>query len=394
MGKRKIKLKNDGGMKMSKKRLMIIMLVAILAFTLGMGTIAYYTKTFTSSDNIVRAARFEVDSNGTLDEDVEFDLSGDPVYPGIEKDIYEFEINKKKTEVPVEYKIKLTPSEDLFESIEGKASPVDLYLYRQVGQGWKKVGGVEEVVVTPNQNLEKFKIGLEWKHSDEIDILYQGKTGKIAIQVIATQTDGDIDPPETAELIATFREEELLKNFGWVSIDVKNVDGADKFDVTYVLADGNVITTEMVNIGEEAGLIFYNRGNPVDIQIYGTGGNLLHTFNDITLLEGEEPELEPTIKSLRYKEEISPVPGKGLTGYLFVEYDNIPEDAYYQRFIYTTIDGKVRNGSYGKIQAGTGYDIDPKGNILDGKIGIEITNRERTEVLHLFSDVSIPESIK
>ncbi len=70
------------------------MLVTILAFALGLGTFAYYTITFTSDNNRARSAKFKVDSNGTLDGDAKFDLTDEPIYPGIDKDVYEFEIDK------------------------------------------------------------------------------------------------------------------------------------------------------------------------------------------------------------------------------------------------------------------------------------------------------------
>ena len=67
---------------MKKRSLVALVLIGVLAFSLGIGTVAYFSKTFTSNNNVVRGAKFEVGSDGTLDEDVEFDLSGDPLYPG------------------------------------------------------------------------------------------------------------------------------------------------------------------------------------------------------------------------------------------------------------------------------------------------------------------------
>ena len=272
---------------MKKRSLVTLVLIGVLAFSLGMGTVAYFNKDFTSNNNVVRGARFEVDSNGTLDENVEFDLSGDPLYPGIKKDAYMFEINKRGTEVPVRYDIQLTPSDPLFEMVNGKNSPVKLYLYRKVAGNWEKIGGTEKVMVNNPLTLEEFKIGLEWPHTD-YDILYQGKTGKIAINVLATQVNGEVPPedPKNPTITATFLENAFLKNFGYVTVNVRNVPEAAKFSVVYKLSDD--ITegeTEIVNIGEQAGMIYHNGQTNVDIKIFDQNKNLIHTFTDVTLVK-------------------------------------------------------------------------------------------------------------
>lgn len=184
---------------MKKRNMLTIMLVAILVFVLGLGTIAYYKKTFSSNNNLVRAAKFEVDSNGTLNEDVEFDLRDTPIYPGFEDDIYEFEIDKKGTEVPVKYDVTVTASGELFEPFGETASPVVMTLYRETENGWEKVDNPCEINPVENQ-VEYFKIGLNWNHSD-YDIEYQNKTGKIAINVVAEQVDEEPEVPEEPSIV-------------------------------------------------------------------------------------------------------------------------------------------------------------------------------------------------
>ena len=271
---------------MKKRSLVALVLIGVLAFSLGIGTVAYFSKTFTSNNNVVRGAKFEVGSDGTLDEDAVFDLSGDPLYPGIKKDAYVFKIDKKGTEVPVRYEIQLTPSDPLFEIVDGHNSPVKLYLYRKVEGNWEKVGGTEKIMLDDPLTLEEFKIGLEWPHTD-YDILYQGRTGKIAINVLATQVDGGTLPeePEDPTITATFLENEFLRNFGFVTVNVQNVQGAAKFSVVYRLSDGTPAETEIVNIGEEAGLIYHNGQYNVDVKIFDQNGNLIHTFTGVTLVK-------------------------------------------------------------------------------------------------------------
>lgn len=182
---------------MKKRNVLTLMLIAILALALGLGTMAKYRKTFSSGENLVRAAKFEVDSNGTLDENVEFNLSEDPIYPGYENEnVYEFEIDKKGTEVQVKYNIAVIANGELFGAVEKGNSPVVMALYRETENGWAPVAN--ELEINPvKKDVEKFRIGLKWNDSD-YDIEYQNKSGNIAINVVATQVGG-VTPPEEPE---------------------------------------------------------------------------------------------------------------------------------------------------------------------------------------------------
>lgn len=173
---------------MKKKNLFILILVVVLAFTLGMGTLAYYTKTFASNNNVVRAARFEVDDDGTLAKDIIFDLDKDPLYPGRNMDVYNFKIEKNNTEVPVKYDINVVGLDPLFAG----NSPVSLTVLRKTGDVWTNFTGTE---LTNPEAVEEFKINLNWAHGDN-DIDYQGKPGKININVVATQVDKEVPPIE------------------------------------------------------------------------------------------------------------------------------------------------------------------------------------------------------
>lgn len=220
---------------MDKKKRLSIFLILTLALLLALGTIAYYTKTFTSDNNKVRAARFEVDSNGTLDGNERFDLTGEPIYPGIEREIYEFEIDKKQTEVPVKYDITVTPYDELFEAVSDGDSPVSIKVLRKVGEDWIDIGGLDNVEIIPENNVEKFKIWINWNHSD-YDIKYQGKSGKIMINVVATQIFGDTEPEEPAD--PTDPEPDMtVWYFKWgvsqyIVLEDIGIDGAETYQAT------------------------------------------------------------------------------------------------------------------------------------------------------------------
>ena len=162
------------------------MLIVILALALGLGTMAKYNKSMWSGENKVRAAKFEVSSNGTLHKQGEFDLSEEPIYPGYEnEEVYEFEIDKKATEVPVKYNITLEAVGELFEAVEEGNSPVVMTLYRETEDGWEAVENVLEINPV-EKDVEKFRVGLKWEDGD-YDTLYQNKSGEIAITVVAEQ---------------------------------------------------------------------------------------------------------------------------------------------------------------------------------------------------------------
>jgi hypothetical protein len=289
---------------MSNKKKLSLFLILALVLSLSLGTFAYYSKTFTSDNNKVRAAKFEVDSNGTLNGDAEFDLTGDPIYPGIKDEIYEFEIDKKNTEVPVKYTITITPYDELFAPVSQGNSPVEVKLLRKVGDKWERLAGLENVEIVPENTVEKFRIDMEWEHSD-YDIEYQGKPGKVKINVIATQTDGKVNPnpdpedpedpenpenPDEPQLVeAIFLENNFIKNFGYVKLQVKNLEGAAKYRIQYFLNDkekGRVpYWTEIITPNEyDKHLIYYLPGDALTIEYYAEDGTtLLHTFEKVVL---------------------------------------------------------------------------------------------------------------
>lgn len=179
---------------MKKKIGLSLFAVLFIAIAI-MGTVAYFSKSFTSEDNIATAATFDVDvvnKDGKTIGNAEFNLD-DKLYPGMKSiEAYSFIINKNNTEVPVEYKVQLTPSGDLFPEAGG--SPIVISLKKEVGGVWVDVDYFTSF--KPSNDNEQFKILVDWPHGDN-DIDFQGKTGSIKLEVVATQVDGDDEPGET-----------------------------------------------------------------------------------------------------------------------------------------------------------------------------------------------------
>ncbi len=92
-------------------------------------------------------------------------------------------------------------------------------------------------------------------------------------------------------IYATFKKVSFPPKFGFVITDVDGLPDAAKFSVEYYIkADGqpDLRETTIVNIGEEAGMIFYEPGvNPYDkvnIKIYDEAEEMIWRFNDVMLI--------------------------------------------------------------------------------------------------------------
>ncbi len=174
---------------MVKRNTIFILISAMVLVTVAtlIGTVAYFSKSFTSDGNVAKASVFDVDvvgTNGKTIADAQFDL-GEGLYPGMEtKEIYSFDIEKNNTELPVEYEVKLLSSGDLFPA--DNTSPVVLTLKKLVDGNWADVAF--ETKFKPENAVEKYKVFVDWKHGDN-DIAFQGKTGNIKLEVVASQVD-------------------------------------------------------------------------------------------------------------------------------------------------------------------------------------------------------------
>ncbi|MFS0821606.1 hypothetical protein [Bacillus sp. 1P02SD] len=169
------------------KKKSIIGLVALFVVSIAIvGTIAYYSLSFSSGNNVAKSASFKVNATHDGHEigDEQFEIE-DALYPGMDTvEAYSFEVDKNGTSVPVEYTVKLTPSGDLFP--QGVESPVTLTVQRQLDGKWVPLDHTSSF--KPEADKENYRILVDWPHSKN-DIDFEGKTGNIHLEVIATQVD-------------------------------------------------------------------------------------------------------------------------------------------------------------------------------------------------------------
>lgn len=169
-----------------RTKVLISFFAVLFVVVASIGTVAYFTKSFTSNDNVATAASFNVDvvnKDGQTIGDGEFNL-GDALYPGMDvRDVYRFKVEKGKTDVPVEYTVNLKASGGLFPS-DG-STPIVLGVEKYVDESWV---GIDGDTFFLDGDSADFRIVVSWPHGDN-DIKFQGKTGNVKLEVVATQVD-------------------------------------------------------------------------------------------------------------------------------------------------------------------------------------------------------------
>lgn len=188
---------------MNKKALLALLLVGVLAFGAGMGTVAYYTQTFNSGSNQITTADWQVSANGLLSTTANFEVDGNNIAPG-RSGVEEFSIDKTGTEVAVEYRMTITTSKvegtENDEFLFRDGTPVILNLVKYDDEGNYEViyGNVKsgmEYLVIPNDDNTKYGIeyAWPWETSNVNDIEFAGNTANITLNVEARQIrDGGI----------------------------------------------------------------------------------------------------------------------------------------------------------------------------------------------------------
>lgn len=191
--------------KPGKKKLISAAVALSLVLTAGIGTYSKYVRTIKSEDNTVKAKSFVIDTHGTLDENSKFTFDAAPGESGE----YNFVLDKSKVDpsLPVRYTVSFITDGDDANSLFNGSSPVDLNLYRYIQSTSytdtnttigtcpelvKKTGNKLQWDVYPkgyagDENHDYYKLDWKWNENDATDINYQGKTGKVTIQVTARQ---------------------------------------------------------------------------------------------------------------------------------------------------------------------------------------------------------------
>lgn len=171
------------------------------------------------------------------------------------------------------------------ESVVVGVSAITERTYANINISEEYISEVEAVYVNGMLANQVEDETAQWRIEVEKGTTEDSLKGKVVVQLKK--------PPEDTEpkAIATYNTS-YLSNFGMVRVEVNNLDDAAKFSVVYHLADNedgteNIAETAIVNIGEEAGLVFYDleQYDAVDIEVFDDENNLIYTFENVILVQ-------------------------------------------------------------------------------------------------------------
>src|SRR5690625_1773132 len=120
-----------------KKKLLWLIAATVLMIAATSSTVAYFTKEFTSDNNVATAAAFDVDvvdeSGNTIDD---WKLNVDvEQYRGMDTIVaYQFDVKKNNTGLPYEYTVDLSGSRGRYP--DDGSSPIALTMQKQEGDDW------------------------------------------------------------------------------------------------------------------------------------------------------------------------------------------------------------------------------------------------------------------
>lgn len=182
---------------MNKKVLLSILLIGVLAFSAGMGTFAYFTKTFTSSNNVVTAATFDVDTGGNFTGSRDFII--DKLAPGLQGK-WDVKVNKKNSDVKVgHYTIKIngekySENQDYNNYLLRNNTPIKFDLYEHTDGEYKLVKksmefDKEYTISSSVRNSDWFRIEFRWPFGTAKgnDNEFQGDKAKVDVTLVAHQ---------------------------------------------------------------------------------------------------------------------------------------------------------------------------------------------------------------
>ena len=235
-----------GGLKIMKKKAIFLIISAIFVIAAISGTTAYFVKEFTSDDNVATAATFDVDvvdAEGNTISDGQFYLDGD-LYPGMDTLVaYQFDVLRNNTELPYEYSIDFSQRGDLFP--EDGSSPLVVTMQKQVGDDWLDIEFQSTFV--PEDDVEAYRILVDWPHGDN-DIDFQGATGTLTLNVVATQVDMPVVPEETGEVQFTLYKDQMISMY---QLDI------DHMTNVYLQSKDTGLTYEGdISVGNRAVMVF------------------------------------------------------------------------------------------------------------------------------------------
>ncbi len=147
-------------------------------------------------------------------------------------------------------------------------------------ESWANLQAVLQAAISVFENEDATQVEVD----EALDNLIAAIEG---LEPVEEEPEPEDPDPQLIEVV--FIENQFLRNFGYIRIQVDGIEGAAKYRVQFFLnddAEGKVPEwTEIMNIeGDdyESNLIFYMPEDKLTIEIYAEDGEtLLHTFENV-----------------------------------------------------------------------------------------------------------------
>ena len=168
------------------KVFIIFSALLLVALSIHVISLSRYNMKDSSAENIIKASSFIVKDNGTLEQQKTFNL--EKFAPG-QSTIWNFEIDKTGTDVPVEYIITLEGIGELFEGV----TPIKYDLMEGKDNNYTQLTNLQEdehkYIIIPDKDIKYFAIKIQWPWAAPkvVDKDFIGKSGNIKITVKANQ---------------------------------------------------------------------------------------------------------------------------------------------------------------------------------------------------------------
>ncbi|MCY6371367.1 SipW-dependent-type signal peptide-containing protein [Clostridium ganghwense] len=179
-----------------KKTILGLLLAGVLAFGVGMGTTAYYSSEVESTNNIIHAAKWDINA-GDFQTTAGFNFNGEKeIYPGCEITSNSVTItnNNTNTNLSADYvfTVNLQDNNTLNKLINEQSSPAELYVVYNGIEKKLEFGGANTAQVEfDNISINESRtcsLKLKWGFgNNDDDNVYNDKDITIDIKFVAKQ---------------------------------------------------------------------------------------------------------------------------------------------------------------------------------------------------------------
>ncbi|MFA5523529.1 MAG: TasA family protein [Tissierellales bacterium] len=166
---------------MSKKALLSLLLIGVLAFGAGLGTFAWFTSQATSTDNVFETGTLIIGEN----EEIEHILTVENIYPSWESEVKEIEV---KNTGSLEFKYRMSVEALIGNLLYDGTTPLQVKVDNGEFTDINDLGYVELGTIKPS---ETGTFEIQFRLPQEADNEYQDAQASITFVFDATQVNNE-----------------------------------------------------------------------------------------------------------------------------------------------------------------------------------------------------------